>query len=155
MQVWGIQVQQTLKALSYSMESRSPSNGIRSRMYSSMLMKEPRTPCSFSRCSHSMLRRGTNKMWKSRDEWTLSSLKGVQCRTRLLKTEHLHKGMSKILLLGRVKQTWTRSQRWCPWAPVWDEQRRWCSWRQLRGACHSWGWTSFPLHVPQKITQQS
>lgn len=66
------------------MERRSPSKGIRSRMYSSMLIKEPSTPCSFSRCSHSMLRRGTNKMWKSRAECSLSSLKGAQYRTYTL-----------------------------------------------------------------------
>lgn len=80
--IWDVQVERTLKALSYSMESRSPSYGIRSRMYSSMLMKDASTPCSFSRCSHSMLRRGTNKMWKSRDECSLSSLKSKQGGTK-------------------------------------------------------------------------
>lgn len=65
----------TLKALSDSMDSRSPSKGIRSRLYCSRWMKDPSTPCSFSHCSHSRLRRGTKRMWKSLwGERPLSSL---------------------------------------------------------------------------------
>lgn len=65
-----------MKALSASMDSRSPSKGIRSRLYCSRWMKDPSTPCSFSHCSHSRLRRGTNRMWKSLwGERPLSSLR--------------------------------------------------------------------------------
>lgn len=73
------QAQLTLNALSDSMESRSPSKGIRSRLYCSRWMKEPSTPCSFSHCSHSRLRRGTKRMWKSLwGERPLSSLRESQ-----------------------------------------------------------------------------
>lgn len=65
----------TLNVLSDSMDSRSPSKGIRSRLYCSRWMKDPSTPCSFSHCSHSRLRRGTKRMWKSLwGERPLSSL---------------------------------------------------------------------------------
>lgn len=69
----------TLNALSDSMESRSPSKGIKSRLYCSRWMKDPSTPCSFSHCSQSRLRRGTNSMWKSLwGERPLSSLEESQ-----------------------------------------------------------------------------
>lgn len=69
----------TLKALSDSMDSRSPSKGIRSRLYCSRWMKDPSTPCSFSHCSQSRLRRGTKRMWKSLcGERPLSSLQESQ-----------------------------------------------------------------------------
>lgn len=64
----------TLKAPSDSMDKRSPSNGMRSRLYSSLWIKDPKTPRSFNRCSHNKLRRGTNKMWKSLAGPCLSSL---------------------------------------------------------------------------------
>lgn len=80
----------TLKALSDSMESRSPSKGIRSRLYCSRWMKEPSTPCSFSHCSQRRLRRGTNRMWKSLcGERPLSSLgKAQQERSTRSLTAH-------------------------------------------------------------------
>lgn len=69
----------TLNALSDSMESRSPSKGIKSRLYCSRWMKDPSTPCSFSHCSQSRLRRGTKRMWKSLwGERPLSSLEESQ-----------------------------------------------------------------------------
>ena len=69
----------TLNALSDSMDSRSPSTGIKSRLYCSRWMKDPSTPCSFSHCSQSRLRRGTKRMWKSLwGERPLSSLEESQ-----------------------------------------------------------------------------
>lgn len=165
------------------MESRSPSNGIRSSMYSSILTKEAKTPCSLSLCSHNKLRRGTNRMWKSLDECILSSLKSKQsrvintvdscCESRFLAwlplttsvwwviTAVRKKVIShylafffffflKLIVNSVLQLTCTHSQQWCPWAPAWDGQRRWCFWHRQRGACHFWGWTFFPLHVPWK-----
>lgn len=133
------------------MESRSPSNGIRSSMYSSILIKEAKTPCSLSLCSHNKLRRGTNRMWKSLDECILSSLKSQQ--SRIIRHFVVAKNCKIIAVVknAAVKfNTCRHSEQWCPWAPASDGQRRWCFWRQQRGACHFWGWTFFPLHVPWK-----
>lgn len=81
----------TLNALSDSMESRSPSKGIKSRLYCSRWMKDPSTPCSFSHCSQSRLRRGTKRMWKSLwGERPLSSLEESQAGAQQTVTQ-LHR----------------------------------------------------------------
>lgn len=116
-----------------------------------MLMKEPKTPCSFSRCSHNMLLRGTNRMWKSRAECSLSSLWVTHQRSE--NCVGTSKPNRDTRSTEQFLQTWTHSQQWCPWAPAGAEQRRWHFWHQQAEPCHFWGWTFSPLHVPWRGTK--